>query len=196
MNTTTAGRRVRARRAVSLTAAGIAACLALVATPAHATRIPPDTTVPATRASHDIDDVVAARKVRMSEQRAAGHQVSATGSDTRPGTVPGMELKRPTALAHIVAAAERFGPGPGATCHVPETLDAWSRRLIAVQLCGRVHVVPAVLLARAPYGDPPPRIAPSSPVAGAVGHCGHEGAHQPASALGLPVSAWFTPTSC
>ncbi len=29
-----------------------------------------------------------------------------------------------------------------------------------------------------------------------IGHCGHHVLHQPPGASGLPVSAWFTPTSC
>lgn len=29
-----------------------------------------------------------------------------------------------------------------------------------------------------------------------VGHCGHHALHQPRAASGLPVSDWYTPTSC
>ncbi|RYP87205.1 hypothetical protein EKO23_06235 [Nocardioides guangzhouensis] len=185
--TTTHQVRHRARRVATLAAAGAVTCLALVPTLAYAARIPPDIPLPTTQTpqtSHDIDDVVLARKLQMSQARATGHVVTSDPVSLDP--------KRMPALAHILLAVERYGPRSDSTCYIPETLDSWSRRLIAVQLCSGVRVVPAVepavLLARAPYGDPAS--------SGAVGHCGHESAHQPQSALGLPVSAWYTPTSC
>ena len=73
-----------------------------------------------------------------------------------------------------------------AGCDIPATLDDWSRRLIAVQDCSKAQLVP-VARARTGYGEP---------VAVQVGHCGHESLHQPSAASGLPVSEWFTPTSC
>ena len=73
-----------------------------------------------------------------------------------------------------------------AGCDIPASLDDWSRRLIAVQDCSKALLVPAAR-ARTGYGEP---------VTGEVGHCGHESLHQPSAASGLPVSEWFTPTSC
>ena len=76
-------------------------------------------------------------------------------------------------------------------CDIPQSLDDWSRRLIAVQVCSQgPRLVPARTLAR---GEPipEPELASTS-----VGHCGHQGLHQPSAASGLPVSTWYTPTSC
>ena len=153
--TTGEGRRgVRARHAAILAAAGAVTCLALVPTLAYAARIPPDVPIPipqttqTTRAGHDIDDLVLARKLQLSEARASGQAVP-----TAPVSV---ERKSPTTVAHILLAVERYGPQSDATCYIPETLVPWSRRLIAVQLCVGVRVAPAAepafLPARAPYG--------------------------------------------
>ena len=91
------------------------------------------------------------------------------------------------ALAYIVVAVSGSGPGAEATCYIPETLDQWTRRLIAVQFCSKAHIVPADLPTLVPYGALVPQ---------AVGHCGHHVLHQPPKASDLPVSAWYTPTSC
>jgi len=78
-------------------------------------------------------------------------------------------------------------------CDIPQSLDDWSRRLIAVQVCARAQLVPARTLARVAFSEPIPEPDLAS---ASVGHCGHEALHRPSAASGLPVSAWFTPTSC
>ena len=86
-----------------------------------------------------------------------------------------------------MVAVSGSGPTADATCYIPETLDQWTRRLIEVQFCSKAHIVPAGLPTLVPYGEPVPQ---------AVGHCGHHVLHQPPAASDLPVSAWYTPTSC
>ena len=68
-----------------------------------------------------------------------------------------------------------------AGCDIPQSLDDWSRRLIAVQVCAQAQLVPARTLARVAYVEPipDPELASAS-----VGHCGHEALHQPSAASG------------
>ena len=151
----------RARRAGALSIAGALAFLALAPTAAHADQSTTEGGTSALSRSTDIDDVVAARKMEMA--RAVAHPVA-----THP----------------VSAARYVFAVQPG--CDIPQSLDKWTRRLIAVQVCAKARLVP-VARARIGYGEP---------ATGEVGHCGHEALHQPSVAAGLPVSEWFTPTSC
>ena len=170
-----AGSRVRARRVGTLSvAAGALACVALAPAVAHASQLDGKGGGGAPAyVSNDIDDVVAARKHQMTEDYV--------------GAVPSRAV-----------VASRSAPATfavhAAGCDISGTLDEWSRRLIAIQVCGKAYVVTAAAF-RAPvrYAEPIP--FPQAASAGSVGHCGHQGMHQP-PATGLPVSAWFTPTSC
>ena len=67
----------------------------------------------------------------------------------RHDSVP--QRKAHPALANIVVSVTRGDP---ATCYLPDTVDPGTRRLIAVQLCGKAHIVPAVFLASAAYYEP------------------------------------------
>ena len=168
MNSTRTSRSTTARRAGSLSIAGALACLALAPTIAHADQVTTDGGTSAR--SRDIDDVVAARKQEMIRQ-VVGR--------------PAPAASRRPAVRYVFALR--------AGCDIPQSLDDWSRRLIAVQVCAQAQLVPARTLARVAYIEPipEPELASAS-----VGHCGHEALHQPSAASGLPVSAWFTPTSC
>jgi hypothetical protein len=181
-NTARRSRGLRARRIGSLSIAGAAACLVLTPGLAHASQIPldipPDTTAPATAHTYDIDCVVTVRKTQMAADRA-GHPAPAAAVARAPLSDDDFVI--------VEKSTHRTVPAKGPTCFIPESLDSWSRRLIAVQTCGKAYVVPALYVARAPYGMPAPI---------AIGHCGHQSLHQPSSSLGLPVSAWYTPTSC
>ena len=102
------------------------------------------------------------------------------------------ERKQPRAPADGRLAAFR-AVSPALTtwivCNIPESLDAWSRRLIASQAC-RIYIVPAWYRPPAAYRDS---------TIGPVGHCGHHVLHlleQPKAEFDLPVPAWYTPTSC
>jgi len=102
------------------------------------------------------------------------------------------------ALAPTVAHADQVTPEAGASarasaCDIPQSLDDWSRRLIAVQVCSQTPLVPARTLARVSYVEPIPEPELGS---ASVGHCGRQALHQPSAAAGLPVSTWYTPTSC
>ena len=157
---------IRARRAGAVSVAGALACLALAPTIAHADQVTADGGS-AFSSSSDIDEVVAVRKERMalySVESAAARSDSASRS--------GLAI-RPD---HVVSTA----------CDIPESLDHWSRRLIALQVCAKAHGAQLSFRAPAMYGEP----------ASSVGHCGHEALHQPPAASGLPVSYWYTPTSC
>ena len=168
INTSRSTTTQRARRAgsLSLAIAGTLACLALAPTVAHASQV---TTEGGTYArSGGIDDSVTARKQQLVRDFA------------RPGP------------SHSVSPVSYvFALRPG--CDIPQSLDDWSRRLIAVQVCSQTQLVPARTLARVAYVEPipEPELASAS-----VGHCGHEALHQPSAASGLPVSTWYTPTSC
>jgi hypothetical protein len=109
----------------------------------------------------------------------AARKIQAAQDFTRPAR------RGPTSTTRYV-----FALRPG--CDIPATLDDWSRRLIAVQDCSKTLLVPAAL-ARVAFLEPIPDPGLAS---ASVGHCGHQAQHQPASAAGLPVSTWFTPTSC
>ena len=166
MKSTRTSRSTTARRAGSLSIAGALACLALAPTIAQADQVTTDGGTSAR--SSDIDDMVAARKQEMIRQVVR----------------PAQSLSRP-AVRYVFALR--------AGCDIPQSLDDWSRRLIAVQVCAQAQLVPARTLARVAYIEPipEPELASAS-----VGHCGHEALHQPSAASALPVSAWFTPTSC
>jgi hypothetical protein len=154
------------RTTATLSIAGALACLALAPTAAHASQGTSEGggapgAYAHSSASHDIDDVVALRKEQMVR-------------DLAPPAPPGS----------VSAVRYVFAVSPW--CDIPPSLDDWSRRLIAVQVCARTRVVP-VALARVGFDEPAAEV---------VGHCGHETLHQPSGAAGLPVSEWFTPTSC
>ena len=181
-NTARRSRGLRARRIGSLSIAGAAACLVLTPGLAQASQIPldipPDTAVPATARANDIEDVVTVRKTQLAADWA---------KRLAPTTAVARAQLSGSDFVIVEKSTHRTVPAKGPTCFIPESLDSWSRRLIAVQTCGKAYVVPALYVARAPYGMPAPV---------AVGHCGHQSLHQPSSSLGLPVSAWYTPTSC
>ncbi|MET1058842.1 MAG: hypothetical protein ABWX84_04565 [Nocardioides sp.] len=164
--TTTCQAGGRARRAGALSIAGALAALALTPTIAHADQSTGDGGAASARSS-DIDDVVAARKEQQARDFA------------RPGP------------SHSVSAV-RYVFAVSRGCDIPQTLDNWSRRLIAVQVCSKAQLVPAAP-ARVGFLEPIPRPELGS---ASVGHCGHETLHQPSGVTGLPVSEWFTPTSC
>lgn len=167
-----AGSRVRARRVGTLSVAGALAVLALAPAVAHASQLDAKGGGGApTYVSNDIDDVVAARKQQMTEDQVGpAHARSVVASRSAP-----------------VAFSAR-----AAGCDISGVLDEWSRRLIAIQVCGKSYVVTAAFRAPVRFAEPIPY--PQSGTR-AVGHCGHQGAYQP-PVSGLPVSAWFTPTSC
>jgi hypothetical protein len=108
----------RARRAGSLSIAGALACLVLAPTIAHASQLTGDGGAAARSSSSDIDDVVAARKQEMVRDVA------------RPATPRS-------------APAVRFVFALRDGCDIPQSLDDWSRRLIAVQVCSQARLVPA-----------------------------------------------------
>jgi hypothetical protein len=62
-----------------------------------------------------------------------------------------VERKAHPALARIVVSVS---PSDPATCYLPDTVDPGTRRLIAVQLCSKARIVPAVFLARAADYEP------------------------------------------
>ena len=62
-----------------------------------------------------------------------------------------IQRKAHPALAHIMVSVSASDP---ATCYLPDTVDPATRRLIAVQLCGKAQIVPAVFLARAAVYEP------------------------------------------
>jgi hypothetical protein len=62
-----------------------------------------------------------------------------------------LQRKAHPALARIMVSVTRSAP---ASCYVPDTVDPETRRLIAVQLCGSAHIVPAVFLDRAADYEP------------------------------------------
>jgi hypothetical protein len=62
-----------------------------------------------------------------------------------------VERKAHPALARIAVSV---APSTPATCYVPDSVDPETRRLIAVQLCDKAHVVPAVFLERAAVYEP------------------------------------------
>ncbi len=116
MKSTRTSRSTTARRAGSLSIAGALACLALAPTIAHADQATTDGGTSAR--SSDIDDVVAARKQEMIRQVIR----------------PAQPLSRP-AVRYVFALR--------AGCDIPQSLDDWSRRLIAVQVCAQARLVPA-----------------------------------------------------
>ena len=62
-----------------------------------------------------------------------------------------IQRKAHPALARIVVSVS---PDDPATCYLPDTVDPATRRLIAVQLCSKAEIVPAVFLARAAVYEP------------------------------------------
>ena len=192
--------RVRARRAATLSVAGVLAGLALAPTGAFADH---PTTEGGGTATHTGDKWsymyvghpkethsgdtwsymydVAQRKEAMARDRVArADQLTSDASGTSTGYVDAWsymydtdqgnvqvirhrtppakarhdsvpQRKAHPALASIVVSVTRGDP---ATCYLPDTVDPGTRRLIAVQLCGNAHVVPAVFLARAAIYEP------------------------------------------
>ena len=138
-NTARRSRGLRARRLGSLSIAGAAACLVLTPGLAHASQIPldipPDTTVPATTYQYDIDYLVTVRKTQMAAD-LAGHPARATAVARAPLSNRDFVI--------VEKSTHRTVPAKGPTCFIPESLDSWSRRLIAVQTCGQAYVVPAL----------------------------------------------------
>ena len=170
-----------ARRAATLSVAGVLAGLALAPTAAladHPTSGGGGTATSTRDKWSDMYDV-AQRKEAMARDRVANaDQLSSDASESTTGyinpwsyrydtdqsteqvvrhRVPPAKarhdsvLQRNPALANIVVSVTRGAP---ATCYLPDTLDQWTRRLIAVQLCSKAHIVPAVFLARAADYEP------------------------------------------
>ena len=176
--------RARARRAATLSIAGVLAGLALAPTSALADHpTSPGNGSAATpsgdRWSYMYD--VAQRKEAMARERVANaNQTTSKASKTATGyvnpwsymydvgqrkepvvrdQVPLAKARRDSvpqrkahpALARIMVSVSRSAP---ATCYLPDSVDPGTRRLIAVQLCGKAHIVPAVFLDRAAYYEP------------------------------------------
>ena len=183
-DTTRGPRRVRARRVATLSVAGLVAGLALAPTSAHADHpTSPGNGSVATptgdRWSYMYD--VAQRKEAMAQERvdhAAPTSTEASGTaagyvnpwsymyDVDQGAKPVVHTRVPLAkarrdsvpqrkahpaLARIVVSVSKSAP---ATCYLPDSVDPGTRRLIAVQLCGSAHIVPAVFLDRAADYEP------------------------------------------
>ena len=173
---------VRARRVAALSVAGVIAGLALAPTSALAVHPAPEGGGSATSSGVDFSHMydVAQRREAMARVQATNEQAGSDGSETSTGPVnkwsymytvdepeeqvvrsqipPGkvsydsvVQRKAHPALASIVVSVNRSTP---ATCYLPDTVDAETRRLIAVQLCGKASIVPAVFLARAATYEP------------------------------------------
>ena len=181
--TTRVTSKVGARRAAALSVAGVVAGLALAPTSALAVHPAPEGGGSATPSgveySHMYD--VAQRREAMARVQATNdEQAGSDGSETSTGPVntwsymytvdepeeqvvrsqipPAkvsydsvVQRKAHPALASIVVSVTRSAP---ATCYLPDTVDAETRRLIAVQLCSKASIVPAVFLARAATYEP------------------------------------------
>ncbi len=118
------------RRAVTLAVAGALTCLALPPTTAHASQRPAEGDGAYRYFRHvdrDIDDVVAERKAQAARDYV---ELAAARSQSTS-----QRQSQGTARARVVLGGSRSDPALVATCYIPETLDQWSRRLIAVQLC-------------------------------------------------------------
>ena len=180
---TTTTRGARARRAATLSVAGVIAGLALAPTSAFADHPTSEGGGTATQSSDKWSYMydVAQRKEAMARDRVANaDQITSDTSETSPGYVnawsymydtdqgnvqvarhriPPAKLRHDSvpqrkahpALANIVVSVTRGDP---ATCYLPDTVDPETRRLIAVQLCDKASIVPAVFLARAAYYEP------------------------------------------
>ena len=174
--------KVRARRAAALSVAGVLAGLALAPTAALADH-PTSGGGGSAPASGDkwsyMYDVATRNEAMARVQDTNDAQASSQARETVPHYVnpwsymydadqgskqvvrhrippakvrhDSVQRKAHPALATIVVSVTRSAP---ATCYLPDTLDQWTRRLIAVQLCGKAHIVPAVFLARAAYYEP------------------------------------------
>ena len=118
------------RRAVTLAVAGALAYPALPPTTAHASQRPVEGDGDYWYFRHvdrDIDEVVAARKAQ-----AARDYVELAAARSQ---FVSQRQQQGTARARVVIGGSRSDPAADAQCYMPETLDQWSRRLIAVQLC-------------------------------------------------------------
>ena len=118
------------RRAVTLAVAGALAYPALPPTTAHASQRPVEGDGDYWYFRHvdrDIDEVVAARKAQ-----AARDYVELAAARSQ---FVSQRQQQGTARARVVIGGSRSDPATAAKCYIPETLDQWSRRLIAVQLC-------------------------------------------------------------
>ena len=189
MNTTTDLHATRgtgrnfARRAATLSVAGVLAGLALAPTSALASRPVPEGGVTTTHSGDKwsyMYDVAQRREAMARVQDTNEAQASSETGETATGYVNAWsylydtdqgntqvarhrippakarhdsvaQRKAHPALANIAVSVTRGAP---ATCYLPDTVDPGTRRLIAVQLCGKAHIVPAVFLARAAYYEP------------------------------------------
>ncbi|RYP86839.1 hypothetical protein EKO23_07635 [Nocardioides guangzhouensis] len=171
-----------ARRAASLSVAAVVAGLALAPTGAHATQAIADGSGTTSKPTGDkwsyMYDAAQRRDAQVRDQAVHADdatRTSATSSgyvnawsymyDDEHGTAVATshlplakggddsahQRKLHPGLANIVVSVAPKAP---ATCYLPDTVDASTRRLIAVQLCGKAHVVPAVFLARAAVYEP------------------------------------------
>ena len=128
-NTARRSRGLRARRIGSLSIAGAAACLVLTPGLAQASQIPldipPDTAVPATARANDNEDVVTVRKTQLAADWA---------KRLAPATTVARAQLSGSDFVIVEKSTHRTVPAKGPTCFIPESLDSWSRRLIAVQI--------------------------------------------------------------
>ena len=171
---------VRARRVATLSVAGVLAALALAPTSALADHPTSEGGGTATTPSGDkwnyMYETTLRREAREAKADPARSDASGTASgyvnpwsylydvdqrdeqEVRNHVPPGktrhdslLQRKAHPALANIVVSVTRGAP---ATCYLPDTVDPGTRRLIAVQLCGSAHIVPAVFLDRAADYEP------------------------------------------
>ena len=182
-HTTRTPGRTRARRTAALSVAGLLAALAFAPTSAHASQAASgggSTASTGDKFSYMYDG--AQRREAMArvqaEYDASASDAATTGSqyvnawsymydqqDTAVATshLPlattpddsAHQRKQHTALASIVVGLREGGTAAESTCYLPDSLDAWSRRVIAVQMCDKAEVVPAVFVARVPFGKAP-----------------------------------------
>jgi hypothetical protein len=180
-DTTRATGRSRARRMATLSVAGVLAGLALA--PASAFADHPTSGGAGTSPSGDkysyLYDVAQRKEVMARDRVANAGELTSDASATTNGNpwsymyttnqdneqvqvarhrIPPAKARHDSpqrkahpALANIVVSVSKGDP---ATCYLPDTVDPGTRRLIAIQLCGNAHIVPAVFLARAAYYEP------------------------------------------
>ena len=185
MNSTTTRRSTRrARRTAGLSVAAVVAGLALAPTSAHAAQATSEggggTAAPTGDKWSYMYDAAQRRDAKVRD--AAVHADDASSSITGSGHVNAWsymydqqdtavatshlplattpddsahQRKQHTALANIVVGLREGGTAAESTCYLPDSLDAWSRRVIAVQMCDKAEVVPAVFVARVPFGKAP-----------------------------------------
>ena len=183
-HTTRVTGRVRVRRAATLSVAGVLAGLALAPTSALADHPTSEGGGTATTSSGDkwsyLYDVTLRKEAMARDRVANADRATSDASETATGYVnpwsylyevdqrnepvvrnqipPAkarhdsvLQRKAHPALARIMVSVARSAP---ASCYLPDTVDPETRRLIAVQLCGNAHIVPAVFLDRAANYEP------------------------------------------